>query len=108
MLTSGNITSSEGDNQLLSLGTISPRLGHDILVDSFDCALEAGELHHGVGDLSAPEWSQRFVETVDSFLGPDLGHGSPEGGRECARETGLDSDLARLHRGEGDVCEELS
>jgi len=106
--TSGNITSSEGDDQLFSLGAISPGLGHNELVDGLDCALKACELHHGVGDLSAPEWSQRFVKTVDAFLGQDLGECTPEGGGECPRRTGLDSDLARLHGRESNVGKEFS
>jgi hypothetical protein len=70
-----NVTSSKGDNQLLSLGALGTRLGNNVpktqfhfnnksqkikdlisLVDEFDCPLKAGKLHHGIWDLPHPQW----------------------------------------------------
>ena len=76
-------------------------------------ALEAGELHHGVGDLAAPQRHQRLVEPVNPLSFPQLGvtgvrevrgvggetesesgrpyrrRGAPEGGGEGAQGGGL-------------------
>lgn len=61
------------------------------LVKNLHGFLEAGELHHGVWDLSAPQWDQALVEcTVALFvhhLRPRLAQSSRE-----ARH-GLDADL---------------
>jgi hypothetical protein len=56
-LTSGNVSSREGDHELFDLGAIGLRLWDDVLVDGFHRSLEASELGHRVGDLAAPQGS---------------------------------------------------
>ena len=75
------------------LGALGPRLGHDVGVDGLDGPLEAGELHHGVGDLPAPERHQRLVEPVHPLSRVDLGRGLAQRRRERARRRRLDADL---------------
>ena len=70
--TSGNVTGSECYDELLSLRAFGPRLGHDVLVENLNGALEAGELGHRVRDLTAPQRPDRLVEDSDTLLGPDL------------------------------------
>ena len=102
-----NVASSEGHHQLLRLAALGSGLGHHVLVQKLHSPLEAGELHHGVGDLSAPQRHQGLVESIDSLLLEDPGEGGSQGGGEGANRRGLDSDLARLHGREGDVSKEL-
>ena len=90
-----DVSSSECDDQLLRLGALSARLGDHVLVDGLHGSLEAGELHHGVGDLSAPQRNQRLVETIDSLLLHYPGEGSPQGGWEGSNRRSLHSDLKR-------------
>ena len=52
---------------------------------------EAGELHHGVGDLPAPEGNNALVETIESLLAVDDGKGLAQGRRETRH--GLDANL---------------
>jgi hypothetical protein len=59
-----NVTSGECDDQLLTLGALCSWLGHNIFVESLQGALKAGELHHGVGNLSRPQWHKALVEPV--------------------------------------------
>ena len=103
-----NVASGEGDNQLFSLGALGPWLGDHVVVERNDGLLKAGKLHHGVGDLPAPQGHQGLVEAVDALSSHDLGEGSPQGGWEGAHRRGLDPHLTGLHGGEGDVGEELS
>ena len=104
----GNVASCEGHNQLLTLGTLSPWLGNDMFIESHHSLLKASKLHHGVGDLPAPQGHQGLVEAVDALSSHDLGERSPQGGWEGAHRRGLDPHLTGLHGGEGDVSEELS
>ena len=83
-VTSGNVTSSEGDNQLFGLGAVGSWLGHNVLVQKFNCPFEAGELHHGVRDLSAPQWYEGLVEAMNALLGVDLGESTAQGQWECS------------------------
>ena len=83
-VTSGNVTSSEGDNQLFGLGAVCSWLRHNVLVQKFNCPFEAGELHHGVRDLSAPQWYEGLVEAVNALLGVDLGESTAQGQWECS------------------------
>merc|ERR1719145_574854 len=103
-----DVASGEGDNQLFSLGALGPWLGDHVVVERHDGLLKAGKLHHGVGDLPAPQGHQGLVEAVDALSSHDLGEGSPQGGWEGAHRRGLDPHLTGLHGGEGDVGEELS
>ena len=86
---SRNVTSSEGHHQLLGLAALGTWLGHHVLVDGLHGPLETRELHHGVGDLSAPQRNQRLVEAVNSLLLQDDGIRSPQGSREGAGGRGL-------------------
>ena len=103
-----NVTSGKGDHQLLALGAISTRLGHNIGVQSLDGLLEAGELHHGVRNLTSPQGHKRLVESIDAFSSIDLRGSSTEGGGEGAGGRSLHPNLAALHGRQSNVSEELS
>jgi hypothetical protein len=68
-IATGDVAGGEGDHQLLGLVALVPRLRHHVLVKGDHSLLETGELHHGVGDLPAPQGNQRFVESVDALNG---------------------------------------
>ena len=68
-----DVAGGEGHHQLLRLAALGPRLGHHVLVERLHRALEARELHHGVGDLAAPQRHQRLVEPVEPLGSPQLG-----------------------------------
>ena len=107
IITSGNVTSGKSDNQLLALAAFSPGFGHDVLIKSLHGPLEAGEFHHSVRDLTAPQGRQRLVKPVQAFSGVDLGRGFPEGSGEGTYGAGLNAHLDRLHRRESNVSEEF-
>ena len=90
---SRDVAGSEGDHQLLRLAAVSTGLGHHVLVDGLHGPLEAGELHHGVRDLSAPQWDQGLVESVNSLRILDDGESRPESGWEGAGGRSLHSNL---------------
>jgi len=100
-----DVTGSKGDHQLFRLGAFITRLGDDILVEGFDGLLKAGKLHHGVGDLSAPQGHQTLVEAIHTLILHDLGGTFPQGAGESRH--GLDADLNCFHGGEGNISEEL-
>merc|ERR1719310_2136720 len=104
----GNITSSKGDHQLLGLVALSPGLGDNILIQSLNSSLEAGKLHHGVGDLSSPQRNQGLVETIDTFLLQNSGESSSQSCGEGSNRRSLNSDLARFHGRQSNVSKELS
>ena len=79
---SGDVTGGECDHELLGLGALRPGLGDHVLVDGLHRALEAGELHHGVGDLSASQRNQGLVEPINPLSVLDDGEGCPEIGWE--------------------------
>ena len=58
-LTSSNVTSSKCDNQLFGLCALCSGLWHDVLVNGFNCSLEASELHHGVRNLKRNDKSEK-------------------------------------------------
>ena len=88
-----DVARGEGDHQLLGLAALGAGLGHHVLVESLHRLLEAGELHHGVGDLTAPQRHQGLVEAIKTLLSLDLGEGTSERGREGAHRGSLNSDL---------------
>ena len=96
---SRDVAGSEGDDQLLGLAALRPWLGHHVLVEGLHGPLEAGELHHGVGDLSAPQRNQGLVEPIYSLGVLDDGEGCPESGWESSWGRGLHSDLEREKEG---------
>ena len=57
-----DVTSHEGDHQLLRFGALAAGLGNNILVEQLHSALEAGKLHHGVGDLPHPQGNHTLIE----------------------------------------------
>jgi len=69
-----NVASGEGHRQLSALGALFTGGWHHVLVDGLDGALEAGKLHHGVRDLTAPERWQTLVETAQTLALVDDGH----------------------------------
>ena len=103
-----NVTGGECDNELFALGALRTGLGYHVGVQELHGLLEAGELHHGVGDLSAPQRNKRLVESVDSLILENEREGSPEGGGEGSGQGGLHPHLAALHGRESNVSEELS
>merc|ERR1719347_998909 len=103
-----DVSSSECDDQLLRLGALSARLGDHVLVDGLHGSLEAGKLHHGVGDLSSPQRNQRLVETIDTFLLQNSGESSSQSCGEGSNRRSLNSDLARFHWRQSNVSKELS
>lgn len=62
------VAGREGHGQLLSFGVLALRLGHHVLGERLDGVLEAGELHHGVGDLPHPARRRAFVEGPPALL----------------------------------------
>lgn len=83
-----NVTSSKGNYQLLALWTICTGLGYNIpgwikqkvstfkniyrlsysLIQELHSTFEAGKLHHGIWNLTHPQWHQALVKTCDAFL----------------------------------------
>ena len=86
----GDVTSGKGDHELLATGALVSWLGNDVLVDGLDGLLEAGELHHGVRNLSHPEGLESLVEGSGAFLSFHSREAVAESGRVVGR---LDSDL---------------
>lgn len=75
-------------------------------VHHLDNGLEGGKLHHGVGNLSAPERVQALVEASPPFLSRDLAD-AVEGALVGGRDSALHADLYGLEGAEGDIGEEL-
>lgn len=105
-----NVTRSGGDSKLFDLGALSARLGHDVLVDSLNSALESPELHHGVRNLATPERSETLVESTEAFLSNDLGHSFAKSSGEGAGlgVSGLDADLNGLPGAQSQIGDDLS
>ena len=85
-----DVTSSEGDHELLGLGALSSWLGHNVLVEGLDGLFEAGELHHCVWNLPHPQRLETSDEGSVAFLSAHLGEALAESGGVVG---GLDSDL---------------
>ena len=100
-----DVAGHKGHGQLLTFGALALRLGHHILVERLNRALEAGELHHGVGDLAHPEWRHAFVEGPQALLAVHLGGRCPE--RAGIALLRLHANLHCFHWGQGHVGEEL-
>jgi len=65
----GDVTGGERDHELLALVALLSWLWYDVLVESFDSLLKATELHHGIWDLTEPEWLETLEEWIAAFLG---------------------------------------
>jgi len=74
-------------------------------VEQLERALETRELHHGVGDLAHPERRQALVEAAQALGAPDHGRAAAQRGRRAGH--GLDAHLARLHRRQQHVGQQL-
>merc|ERR1719244_555344 len=94
--------------QLFRLGALLPRFRHHVLVESLHSPLETGELHHRVRNLTSPQGTQRFVETVQTLFGVDPRYSLSKSGREGAWKGSLHSYLGRLHGRQSNVGKELS
>jgi hypothetical protein len=103
----GNVTGGERNDQLFALGALISRLGNDVLVKSLDGTFETSELHHGVRNLPTPQWNQRFVKSINSFGGQDLGESFPESGRECSDGGSLNPYFDGFHGAQSDIGEEF-
>lgn len=68
----------------------------NLLVEQLHSALEASELHHGVWDLTHPQWHKTLVEGSDALLLKHLGHSLTEGVGESG--NGLNLNLSGLER----------
>lgn len=66
-----DVTSHEGDHQLLGFAALAAGLGNDILVEHFHRALKAGKFHHGVRDLPHPQRYHALVESRSDIGGKD-------------------------------------
>merc|ERR1711918_208341 len=62
-----NITRHESDHELLALAVFRFWLGEDFTIEHRHDFLEGDELDNGVWNLSAPEWGNTFVESIESF-----------------------------------------
>ena len=86
----GDVTSGEGDHQLLGFAAVGSGLWNNVGVDSLDSLFETGELHHCVRNLSHPEWLETSDEGSVAFFGLHLGEASSESRGEV---RSLDSNL---------------
>lgn len=59
-----NVTSHEGDHQLLAFAALAAGFRNSVLVEQLNSALKAGKLHHGVGNLSHPQRNHTLIETT--------------------------------------------
>lgn len=71
-----NVTGHEGDHQLLAFAALAAGFGNSVLVEQLHGALEASELHHGVGDLSHPQRNHTLIETTHKERGHSFEPGS--------------------------------
>lgn len=88
----GEVASGEGDARLGRLAVVALAPG-EAVVHHLDDGLEGGELHHGVGDLAAPQRVDAFVQAGDALLaehGADTVEGAPVGARDAALHAHLD------------------
>ena len=90
-----DVTGGEGDHELLGLGALLSWLRNDVLVDGLDGLFEAGELHHGVRNLSHPEGLETLVEGTGAFLSLHSREAISESGGVV---RGLDSDLKTIRK----------
>ena len=105
----GDITRSEGDGELRGLGVGVTRLGEQVLVEEGHDVLEGGELHHGVGDLAAPQRNDALPQSLGALSSGDLLHGGTQlGGEVGLHRRRLDAHLGGLHGAQEDIGEELS
>ena len=58
----GNVAPGECHNQLSRFAHLVTWVWHNVLVQKFNSSFKSGEFHHGIGDLSEPEWRQTLVE----------------------------------------------
>jgi len=63
----GDVAAEEGDSGLLQAVVRGLWLAKGF-VDLIDSCFEGGEFAHGVGDLTAPEGVETFVESVCPFI----------------------------------------
>ena len=89
---SGDVPRGESDHELFGFGALVTWLGHDVGVQRLHSLLEAGELHHGVGDLAHPQRFEPAEEGARSLLGLHPGETITKGGRIV---RSLNSDLER-------------
>ena len=63
-----NVTGQKCDGQLLWFGAVTSWLWYYIFVQGLYRSLKAGEFHHRVWDLPAPQRHQAFVETGEKKM----------------------------------------
>jgi hypothetical protein len=63
----GDVTGGEGDSELSGLAVGVLGVGEHVGVEGLDGALEGGELHHGVGNLTTPERTDTLVEAAEKI-----------------------------------------
>lgn len=101
-----NVTGGKGDHQLFALVALSSWLWYNMLVEGLDGSFKSGELHHGVWNLTHPQWGQALVETAHALLAGNLWETFSEGVGETW--LGLDSDLNSLEWSQTNIGKELS
>ena len=104
----GNVTRSEGDRQLHGLAVGLARLREHVLVEHGDDVLERSELHHRVGDLTAPQRHHTLPQRLHASLLRELLHGRTQLRREVGLHgRRLNTHLGGLHGAQEDIGEEL-
>lgn len=78
----------------------------NLLVQQFNGLFEASELHHGVWNLSHPQWNQTLVETSNTFFLHDSGHGSAHSRGKARR--GLNLNLGSFEWSQSNIGKEFS
>ncbi len=99
------VARGEGDARLRGLGVVGLGAGQ-ARVHHLDNRLERGKLHHGVGDLAAPERVDALVQPGGALLGHDLAD-AVKGALVRVRDGALGADLDGLKGAERNVGEEL-
>ena len=102
---SREVTAAEGNTGLHSLAVIALLSWH-AGVHHLDDGLEGGELHHGIGNLAAPERVDALVQPSPALLASD-GLDTIEGALVRVGHLTLHTNLDSLERTQGNVSEKL-
>jgi len=86
----GKISRGESDSELSSVAVFRFRGSEDIFIHLFNNVFESDEFNDGVRNLSSPQGSESFVESIGSNFSVDLSHGGDHMG-------GVGSWLRSLH-----------
>ncbi|SPQ18623.1 ddd244d6-febd-4300-8f52-46a01bd2d091 [Thermothielavioides terrestris] len=101
----GQVAADEGHARLRGFAVVVLAAGEPV-VDHLDDGLERGELHHGVGDLAAPQRVEALVQPADALGRRDLAD-AVHRALVLRRDGRLHAHLDRLERAQRDVRQEL-